>query len=75
VDPIHLGIVLCLNMTLGLATPPVGGSLVVVSAITGENFWSLCGAVIPFIVVEGIVLLVLILIPEISLVVPRYFGF
>jgi TRAP-type C4-dicarboxylate transport system permease large subunit len=75
VDPIHLGIVLCLNMTLGLATPPVGGSLVVVSAITGENFWSLCGAVIPFIVVEGIVLLVLILIPEIALVVPRYFGF
>jgi tripartite ATP-independent transporter DctM subunit len=75
VDPIHLGIVLCLNMTLGLATPPVGGSLVVVSAITGENYWSLCGAVIPFIVVEGIVLLVLILIPEISLVIPRYFGF
>jgi len=31
--------------------------------------------VIPFIVVEGIVLLVLILIPEIALVVPRYFGF
>jgi tripartite ATP-independent transporter DctM subunit len=75
VDPIHLGIVLCLNMTLGLASPPVGGSLVVVSAITGENFWSLCGAVIPFLVVETLVLLVLILVPEISLVIPRYFGF
>jgi TRAP-type transport system large permease protein len=75
VDPIHLGIVLCLNMSLGLASPPVGGSLVVVSAITGENFWSLCGAVIPFLAVETIVLLVLILVPEISLVIPRYFGF
>ena len=75
VDPIHLGIVLCLNMTLGLASPPVGGSLVVVSAITGEDFWRLCGAVMPFLVVETLVLLVLILVPEISLVVPRYFGY
>jgi TRAP-type C4-dicarboxylate transport system permease large subunit len=61
-------------MTLGLATPPVGGSLAVVAAITGEDYWSLCRAVIPFLVVEGIVLLVLIFIPEISLVLPRYFG-
>jgi tripartite ATP-independent transporter DctM subunit len=75
VDPIHLGIVLCLNMTLGLASPPVGGSLVVVSAITGEDFWRLCGAVMPFLVVETLVLLILILVPEISLVVPRYFGY
>jgi tripartite ATP-independent transporter DctM subunit len=74
VHPIHLGIVLCLNMTLGLATPPVGGSLAVVSAITGENYWSLCRAVIPFLVVESIVLLVLIFVPEISLVFPRYLG-
>jgi tripartite ATP-independent transporter DctM subunit len=74
VHPVHLGIVLCLNMTLGLATPPVGGSLAVVAAITGEDYWSLCRAVIPFLVVEGIVLLVLIFIPEISLLLPRYFG-
>jgi tripartite ATP-independent transporter DctM subunit len=74
VHPIHLGIVLCLNMTLGLASPPVGGSLAVVSAITGENYWSLCRAVVPFLIVESIVLLVLILVPEISLVLPRHFG-
>jgi TRAP-type transport system large permease protein len=74
VHPIHLGIVLCLNMTLGLASPPVGGSLAVVAAITGEDYWSLCRAVVPFLVVEGIVLLVLIFVPEISLVLPRYFG-
>jgi TRAP-type C4-dicarboxylate transport system permease large subunit len=75
VDPIHLGIVLCLNMTLGLASPPVGGSLVIVSAVTGEDFWKLCWAVMPFLVVETLVLLVLILVPEITLVVPRYFGY
>jgi tripartite ATP-independent transporter DctM subunit len=74
VHTIHLGIVLCLNMTLGLASPPVGGSLAVVAAITGEDYWSLCRAVVPFLVVEGIVLLVLIFVPEISLVLPRYFG-
>jgi tripartite ATP-independent transporter DctM subunit len=74
VHPIHLGIVLCLNMTMGLASPPVGGSLAVVAAVTGEDYWSLCRAVVPFLVVEGIVLLVLIFVPEISLVLPRYFG-
>ncbi|MEW6266923.1 MAG: TRAP transporter large permease [Thermodesulfobacteriota bacterium] len=74
VHPIHLGIVLCLNMTLGLASPPVGGSLAVVAAVTGEDYWSLCRAMVPFLVVEGLVLLVLIFIPEISLVLPRYFG-
>ncbi len=74
IHPIHLGIVLCLNMTLGLATPPVGGSLAVVAAITGENFWTLCRAVIPWVIVETVVLLVLIFVPEISLILPRYFG-
>ncbi|CAB1075270.1 TRAP-type C4-dicarboxylate transport system, large permease component [Olavius algarvensis Delta 1 endosymbiont] len=39
VDPIHLGIILCLNLTMGLITPPLGGCLIVVSAISGENYW------------------------------------
>ena len=36
VNPIHLGIILCLNLTMGLATPPLGGCLTVVSTISGN---------------------------------------
>ena len=75
VHPIHLGIILCLNLTMGLITPPLGGCLIVVSAISGENYWKLAKAILPFIVVELIVLLVITLVPSISLYLPRVLGF
>lgn len=70
VDPVHLGIVLCLNLTMGLITPPLGACLIVVSAVTGENYWSLARATLPFIVVEILVLLLVILVPNVSLYLP-----
>lgn len=75
VDPIHLGIILCLNLTMGLITPPLGGCLIVVSAISEENYWKLAGATLPFIIVEIIVLLVITLFPSISLFLPGLLGF
>ena len=73
--PVHLGLILCLNLTIGLITPPVGGSLVVVSTISGESYWSLSRAIIPFIIVETLVLVFLILVPEVSLFLPRLAGY
>ena len=75
VHPIHLGIILCLNLTLGLVTPPLGGCLIVVSAISGENYWKLAWTTLPFIAVEIVVLLVITLVPSISLFLPRVLGF
>lgn len=75
VDPIHLGIILCLNLTMGLITPPLGGCLIVVSAISGENYWTLAKATMPFIVVEILVLLIITLVPSLSLYLPRMLGF
>ena len=75
VDPIHLGIILCLNLTMGLITPPLGGCLIVVSTISGENYWSLALATLPFIIVEIAVLIVITLVPAISLYLPRALGF
>lgn len=71
VDPIHLGIVLCLNLTMGLITPPLGACLIVVSAVTGENYWSLAKSTLPFIWVEILVLLFIILVPGVSLYLPK----
>jgi tripartite ATP-independent transporter DctM subunit len=75
IHPIHLGIVICLNLTIGMMTPPYGACLVVVSAIVKENYWSLSRAVLPFIFVEAAVLMLITFIPEISLFLPRMFGF
>jgi tripartite ATP-independent transporter DctM subunit len=74
VDPTHLGIVLCFNLCIGLITPPLGGCLIITSTVTGVNYWKLARAVLPFAVVEVLVLIALVLVPEISLFLPRLAG-
>lgn len=75
VHPVHLGIVLCINLTLGMVTPPLGACLLIVSAATRVDYWALARAIIPFALIELAVLLLLILVPEISLFLPEAFGF
>ncbi|MEM5471803.1 TRAP transporter large permease [Hoeflea sp. AS60] len=74
VDPVHLGIVLCFNLCIGLVSPPMGGCLLVVSTVTGVNYWKLARAVIPFVLVQIAVLALLIRIPALSLALPHAFG-
>lgn len=75
VDPVHLGILICLNLCIGLITPPLGKCLVVVAALTSMNYWRLARAATPFILVQIVVLLMLSLFPEITLALPRLLGF
>lgn len=75
ISPIHLGIVLCFNLCVGLITPPLGKCLVVVSALTSLNYWRLAYAALPFIIVQVLLLLALVYWPAISLTLPRLFGF
>lgn len=74
VDPVHLGIIFCLNITMGLVTPPLGGCLIIVSSTSGVNYWNLARATLPFVLVEIIVLFLIILLPELSLFLPRLMG-
>jgi TRAP-type transport system large permease protein len=74
VDPVHLGIVLCFNLCIGLITPPLGGCLIVVSTVSKVGYWQLARAIVPFVIVEVIVLLILVLSPEIVLFLPRLAG-
>ncbi len=74
VDPVHLGIILCFNLCIGLVSPPMGGCLLVVSTVTGVNYWKLARAVLPFVLVQVVVLALIIWIPAISLTLPRAFG-
>lgn len=70
-DPVHLGIIICFNLSIGLVSPPLGGCLLIVSTVTGVNYWALARKVIPFVIAEIVVLAILIAFPEISLVLPR----
>jgi tripartite ATP-independent transporter DctM subunit len=74
-DPVHLGIILCFNITIGMVSPPLGGCLLMVTAVTGVNFWVLARAIMPFFVLQIGVLAVLVMVPEISLWLPRQLGF
>ncbi len=73
-DPVHLGIVLCFNLCIGLISPPLGGCLLIVSTVTGLNYWRLARAVLPFLLVQIVVLALLIWIPDLTLWLPRQMG-
>lgn len=74
-NPVHLGIVLSFNLCIGLITPPLGGCLIVVSTISKVKYWVLARAVLPFVAAEVVVLAILVLVPELSLFLPRLMGF
>ena len=73
-DPVHLGIVICFNLSIGLVSPPLGGCLLIVSSVTGVRYWELARKVIPFVIAEIAVLAILVAAPEISLWLPRAMG-
>jgi tripartite ATP-independent transporter DctM subunit len=74
IDPIHLGVMLCLNLTIGLVTPPIGACLMVISAIAQENYWSLARETLPFVLIELVVLAIITFCPETVLYLPRLMG-
>lgn len=63
IDPLHLGVVMVMSLTLGLITPPVGASLFVATAISGLTLERLSRAVLPFLGVLVVLTLAVTLIP------------
>jgi tripartite ATP-independent transporter DctM subunit len=74
-DPVHVGVVVCLNLTIGLISPPFGGVLMVISAMSGVSYLRLARAVVPLFILLVIMLFILVLVPEITLYIPRQAGF
>lgn len=73
--PIQFGVFLMVGLLLGLLTPPVGLSLFVVAPIARARIDQVSWAVIPFLIIEVVVLLLIAFIPEITLALPRLGGF
>lgn len=70
VDPVHFGIILILNLMLGVLTPPVGIVLYVLSKVSGVPFERCVVATAPFLVPLVVVLLVLTFVPQFSMWLP-----
>lgn len=72
-DPVHFGLIVSLNLVIGLITPPVGVVLFVVSGITKVSVMRLSRAVVPFIFASIIILLLITYVPDIVMFLPNLF--
>jgi TRAP-type transport system large permease protein len=75
VDPVHFAIVMTVNLTIGLLTPPMGLVLFATSAVSGLRVETISRAVVPFLIVEFAVVLLITFVPAIPLTLPRLLGF
>ncbi|KGF64607.1 MULTISPECIES: C4-dicarboxylate TRAP transporter large permease protein DctM [Pseudomonas] len=74
IDPIHLGIVMVVNMEIGLVHPPVGLNLFVTSAVTGLTLGQTIRAALPWLSILLVFLLLVTYVPFISLALPNWLG-
>ncbi len=74
IDPIHLGIIMVVNMEIGLITPPVGLNLFVTSAVTGMPLSEVIRAALPWLMILLAFLMVITYVPSVSLGLPRLLG-
>ncbi|MBP8019280.1 MAG: TRAP transporter large permease [Hylemonella sp.] len=75
VDPIHFAMVVIVNLTLGMITPPVGGLLFVTSNVAKVPLADLTRELKPFLWAHGVVLMLLTFIPALSNWLPHMMGF
>ena len=70
VDPVHFGVIMVLNLMIGLLTPPVGMVLYVLSRVSGVSFEECTKATLPFLIPLVAVLLLITYVPEFSMWLP-----
>ncbi|CUH69609.1 Neu5Ac permease [Thalassovita autumnalis] len=73
IDPIHLGIIMVVNMEIGMITPPVGLNLFVTSGVAGMPMMRVVRAALPFLAVLFVFLIMVTYIPAISTFLPNHF--
>ncbi|MEF2070824.1 TRAP transporter large permease [Consotaella aegiceratis] len=71
VDPIHLGIIMVVNMEIGMITPPIGLNLFVTSGITGMDLVQVVKAAAPFVAVLFVFLILVTYVPALSTALPN----
>jgi C4-dicarboxylate transporter DctM subunit len=72
-NPVQAGVMVVLNMTIGLSTPPVGCCLFIASSIAKTNMETISKAVVPFLIAVVVVLMLVTYFPPVSLLIPDLF--
>jgi tripartite ATP-independent transporter DctM subunit len=75
ISMMHFGLIMTVNLAIGYCTPPMGVSLYITGAMTNRNLIYVSKAVIPFIVIQMIVLGIITYMPDMVLWLPRFFGY
>jgi TRAP-type C4-dicarboxylate transport system permease large subunit len=75
VDPVHFGIIMVLNLSVGLCTPPVGSVLFIGCSVSGLSIDKVIKPLIPMFIAMVIVLMLVTYLPQISLWLPQSLGF
>lgn len=75
VEPTHIALIICVNLVVGLATPPFGITLFITSPIAGVRIEDTIKEALPFLIVTIAMLLLITFVPEITLWLPHHFGY
>lgn len=73
-DPVHFAIIMCVNVTVGLATPPMGLVLFVASSVAKVKVEAIVKSMLPFLAVEVLVIFLITYVEDLTLFVPRILG-
>ena len=73
VDPVHFGIIMILNLMIGLLTPPVGMVLFAVAKVAELPLNAVVRAIVPFYLPLFVALMLVTYVPQISLFLPSLF--
>ncbi|WP_422106265.1 TRAP transporter large permease [Winogradskyella sp.] len=75
IDPIHFGVIMIMNLCIGLCTPPVGSVLFVGCGVANLSIQKVVRPLLPLFLIMIAVLIIITYVPELSLWLPRIFGF
>ena len=71
IDPVHFGVIVVMNMMIGVLSPPFGIGLFVISKVTGIPFRTMAIGILPFIFHLLIVLLIVTVFPDLVMALPK----
>jgi C4-dicarboxylate transporter DctM subunit len=71
IDPVHLGVIMTVNMEIGMVTPPVGLNLFVTSGITGMSVMQTVRAALPWLSVLLVFLIIVTYVPAVTMFLPN----
>jgi TRAP-type C4-dicarboxylate transport system permease large subunit len=75
IHPLHFAIIMCVNLTVGLATPPLGLILFVASSLTRLQVLEIARELIPYLLVHIVVIFLITYLPFLSMTLPKIVGF